>query len=285
MLSMLCRPPVRGVFFCCSAPKRYLSTTLERTSGKIRAIIIGAPGCGKGTISNWIVRDFKMEHVSSGDLLRAHINNGTPLGKEAKFFIDKGNLVPDATMVGLMSSSLKEKGDVNWYAAAAQTTSGREVLIVTFSTLFFRLLDGFPRTLEQAAQLQAETPVNVVIHVDVPFQTIVDRVKDRLVHPGSGRIYNTLFSPPKVEGKDDVTGEPLIQREDDKPGNVGPSTRTLSHPSLCLIPHPICMHFENRRNRTSTRTHDFASNSLSDRTHHQEFHGIVKLNMRIFQTP
>jgi len=159
-------------------------------------MIVGAPGSGKGTISNWIVRDFKMQHVSSGDLLRAHIKDGTPLGKEAKSFIDKGDLVPDATMVGLISGELKAMSSVNW------------------------LLDGFPRTLAQAQALQSETPVNVVIHLDVPFQTIIDRVKDRLVHPGSGRIYNLVFSPPKVEGKDDVTGEPLIQREDDKPESV-----------------------------------------------------------------
>jgi len=82
------------------------------------------------------------------------------------------------------------------------------------------LLDGFPRTLGQAEALQRETPVNLVLHLDVPFQTIVDRVKDRWVHPQSGRIYNALFNPPKVEGKDDETGEPLIQREDDKPESV-----------------------------------------------------------------
>merc|ERR1712037_968140 len=163
---------------------------------RICAMIVGAPGSGKGTISNWIVRDFKMQHVSSGDLLRAHIKDGTPLGKEAKSFIDKGDLVPDATMVGLISGELKAMSSVNW------------------------LLDGFPRTLAQAQALQSETPVNVVIHLDVPFQTIIDRVKDRLVHPGSGRIYNLVFNPPKVEGKDDETGEPLIQREDDKPESV-----------------------------------------------------------------
>merc|ERR1712241_1028711 len=82
------------------------------------------------------------------------------------------------------------------------------------------LLDGFPRTLAQAQALQGETPVNVVIHLDVPFQTIIDRVKDRLVHPASGRIYNLVFNPPKVEGKDDETGEPLVQRDDDKPESV-----------------------------------------------------------------
>jgi len=171
-------------------------STLKSNGQPVCALIIGAPGSGKGTISNWIVRDFGLKHVSSGDLLRDHMNRATPLGLEAKKFIDKGDLVPDDTMVGLMSTSLKEFAGQPW------------------------LLDGFPRTHPQAASLHAQTPVNVVINLDVPFETIIDRIKDRWVHPGSGRIYNLVFSPPKVEGKDDHTGEDLIQREDDKPESV-----------------------------------------------------------------
>merc|ERR1712183_515522 len=136
------------------------------------------------------------KHVSSGDILRQHIKEGTDLGREAKNFIDKGALVPDEVMVNLISSELKKLEAEPW------------------------LLDGFPRTQPQAAALQSETPVNVVINLDVPFETIIDRIKDRWVHPGSGRIYNLVFSPPKVEGKDDHTGEDLIQREDDKPESV-----------------------------------------------------------------
>ena len=113
----------------------------------------GAPGSGKGTISNWIVRDFGLQHISSGDLLRQHINDGTALGKEAKGFIDRGALVPDETMVNLISSELKKLGKESW------------------------LLDGFPRTATQAKALQGETPINVVINLDVPFETIIDRVK------------------------------------------------------------------------------------------------------------
>jgi adenylate kinase family enzyme len=118
-------------------------------------IIIGAPGSGKGTISNWIVRDFGLKHVSSGDLLRQHINDNTPLGREAKQFIDKGALVPDQTMVNLIASELKQLAAEPW------------------------LLDGFPRTQAQAKALQDETPVNVVINLDVPFETIIDRVKGK----------------------------------------------------------------------------------------------------------
>ena len=144
---------------------------------KTSALIIGAPGSGKGTISNWIVRDFGLTHVSSGDLLRAHLRDGTPLGLEAKSYIAAGNLVPDSVMVGLVSGELKKLGSKPW------------------------LLDGFPRTQPQAEALQAETPVNVVVNLCVPFDTIIDRIKDRWIHPGSGRVYNLVFNPPKVSCK------------------------------------------------------------------------------------
>lgn len=163
---------------------------------KTCALIIGAPGSGKGTISNWVVRDFGLTHVSSGDILRANLRDGTPLGLEAKSHMAKGDLVPDTVMVGLMTNELKKLDKAPW------------------------LLDGFPRTQPQAEALQIETPVNVVINLDVPFETIIDRIKDRWVHPGSGRVYNLIFNPPKVSGKDDETGEDLIQREDDKPESV-----------------------------------------------------------------
>merc|ERR1711902_362838 len=160
------------------------------------ALIIGAPGSGKGTISNWIVRAFGLTHVSSGDLLRANLRDGTPLGLEAKAFMAKGDLVPDSVMVGLVAGELKKLEAEPW------------------------LLDGFPRTQAQAKALQEETPVNVVINLDVPFETIVDRIKDRWIHPASGRVYNLVFNPPKVAGKDDETGEDLVQREDDKAESV-----------------------------------------------------------------
>jgi len=163
---------------------------------KTCALIIGAPGSGKGTISNWIVRDFGLTHVSSGDLLRANLRDGTPLGLEAKQHMDKGDLVPDNVMVGLVAGELKKLEKEPW------------------------LLDGFPRTQPQAEALQKETPVNVVVNLDVPFETIIDRIKDRWIHPGSGRVYNLIFNPPKVAGLDDETGEPLVQRDDDKPESV-----------------------------------------------------------------
>merc|ERR1712183_964604 len=185
-----------GMMSCTKSLLKACQTRSLATGGKTSTLIIGAPGSGKGTISNWIVRDFGLVHVSSGDLLRAHLRDGTPLGLEAKSYIAAGDLVPDKVMVGLVSSELKNLGSEPW------------------------LLDGFPRTKAQAEALQKQTPVNVVINLDVPFDTIIERVKDRWLHPGSGRIYNLVFNPPKVAGKDDKTGEDLIQREDDKPESV-----------------------------------------------------------------
>jgi len=169
-----------------------LSTRVKKSC----AIIIGAPGSGKGTISSWIVRDFKLAHVSSGDLLRAQMREGTSLGLAAKSYIDKGDLVPDQVIVGLIAAELQKLGETPW------------------------LLDGFPRTRSQAEALQNSAPADVVVNLDVPFETIIDRIKDRWIHPGSGRVYNLIFNPPKVPGKDDVTGEELIQRDDDKPESV-----------------------------------------------------------------
>ena len=135
--------------FSLTIATRFLSSTPANSS--LNTLIIGAPGSGKGTISNWIVRDFKLEHVSSGDLLRAEMNAQSAIGKEAKAYIDKGDLVPDKVIVQLISNQLKAieaKGE-NW------------------------LLDGFPRTLPQAESLQRVAPIDVVLFLDIPFQTIV----------------------------------------------------------------------------------------------------------------
>jgi nucleoside-triphosphate--adenylate kinase len=161
-----------------------------------KAVILGAPGSGKGTISERIVRDFGLAHLASGDLLRSHVSKQTALGKEAKKYIENGQLVPDVLMVDLISEELKKLQGRNW------------------------LLDGFPRTASQAKTLHGREPVDVVISLDVPAEVIVDRIKGRLSHPASGRIYHTEFNPPKKPGVDDVTGEPLVQRADDNPETV-----------------------------------------------------------------
>ncbi|KAJ8306343.1 hypothetical protein KUTeg_016888 [Tegillarca granosa] len=234
----------------------------------LRAIIMGPPGSGKGTISTRIIKDFKMRHLSSGDLLRSHIVNETSLGLKAKEYIDKGKFVPDETMTDLILNELGQlPKDQSW------------------------LLDGFPRTLPQAEALYKSQPVDVVVDLNVPFKVIIERIEGRWTHAPSGRIYHNIFHRPKIEpvkiktekddqatsndtetpppplpnleldtendtpvnaaiikseqsrevpdhspekrrkkssafselfgeGKDDITGEDLIQREDDKPETV-----------------------------------------------------------------
>ena len=168
---------------------------VKMVSKIFRGIIMGAPGSGKGTISSRIVRDFKLRYLSVGDLLREHISKGTEVGAEAQQYIKSGKLVPDLVVNKLVINELTQK----------------------YSNHSF-LMDGYPRTLEQAHQLwsnEAFQP-NSAINLIVPDDEIIERIKHRWIHLESGRVYHTLYSPPKVEGKDDLTGEPLIQREDDK---------------------------------------------------------------------
>lgn len=168
-----------------------LSTCLSKAAA-FRAVILGAPASGKGTVSSRIVEQFNVKHISSGDKLRLHVNTGTELGKKVKKYLDGGSFVPDETMISLIGKEIETVGDCNW------------------------LLDGFPRTLTQAEMLQRIQPVNLVLNLDVPTSVILDRVKNRWIHLPSGRVYNLGFNDPKVPGKDDVTGEQLIQRQDDK---------------------------------------------------------------------
>jgi len=157
-------------------------------------LILGPPGGGKGTISKRLVRDFGFHHVSTGDLLRAEVRAGSELGKAAKAHMDSGTLVPDDLIVDMLMEELK------------RAKSNRV------------LLDGFPRTVAQADVLhQKGLPVSAAMNLAVPFDEIVKRTSGRWIHPASGRTYSYDFNPPKVPGKDDVTGEDLVQRDDDKP--------------------------------------------------------------------
>uniref|UniRef100_A0A1B6DIL6 GTP:AMP phosphotransferase, mitochondrial n=1 Tax=Clastoptera arizonana TaxID=38151 RepID=A0A1B6DIL6_9HEMI len=162
----------------------------------LRALILGAPGSGKGTISARIVRKFDMKHISSGDILRNNILNKTPLGVAAKKFVDIGQLVPDDIMIDVISNELNKNSNENW------------------------LLDGFPRTRLQAEELYKRAPVDVVINLVVPFEIIIERIKHRWIHLPSGRVYNLQFNAPKTPGIDDKTGEKLVQRKDDRPEAV-----------------------------------------------------------------
>lgn len=161
-----------------------------------KMVILGSPGSGKGTISSRIVRDFGLKHMSSGDILRSQVLKKTDVGQEAEKYMKAGKLVPDETMVKLISSELSALKTSTW------------------------LLDGFPRTRPQAEALDQHEKLDLVLSLEVPDEVIIERIKGRWTHLPSGRIYHTEFNPPKVPGKDDVTGEPLVQREDDKAESV-----------------------------------------------------------------
>lgn len=174
-------------------------STQEGESNEKFMLIVGKPGGGKGTISNKILKDFPLfEHISTGDLLRQHVRNETDIGKEAKTYMDKGGLVPDDVMIRLVMEDSEKALE-----------SGKSLL-----------LDGFPRTMEQAKALDEKIDVEIVVDLNIPTETIVERIADRWIHPASGRVYNYSYNPPKVHGKDDETGEDLVQREDDKPETV-----------------------------------------------------------------
>lgn len=167
----------------------------------IRLLLLGAPGSGKGTQTSRLLNQFpSIRAISSGDVLRTQIAAGTPVGKEASTYIKNGQLVPDSTMVGLITSQLSQKGWLN--------------------QLSTWLLDGFPRTVNQAKSLRgvlskSKANLNLVVELDVDQRIILDRIEARWVHVPSGRVYNLDYNPPKVPFKDDVTGEPLLKREDD----------------------------------------------------------------------
>ena len=159
----------------------------------MRLILLGAPGAGKGTQANFIKEKFNIPQISTGDMLRAAIKAGTELGLAAKKVMDAGGLVSDDIMIGLVKDRLKEKDTENGY-----------------------LFDGFPRTIAQAdAMKEAGIDVDYVLEFDVPDELIVERMSGRRSHPASGRVYHTKFNPPKVDNVDDITGEPLVQRDDD----------------------------------------------------------------------
>ena len=164
----------------------------------MRLILLGPPGAGKGTQAGFITARFGIPQVSTGDMLRAAIKAGTPLGQAAREVIDRGQLVPDEVVIELVHRRLE----------APDCRSGY-------------LFDGFPRTIAQAeAMRSAGVPIDCVLEIDVPDEEIIARMGGRRVHLASGRTYHDKFNPPKVAGRDDVTGEPLVQREDDREATV-----------------------------------------------------------------
>ena len=164
----------------------------------MKLILLGAPGAGKGTQAKFISEKFGIPQISTGDMLRAQVKAGTPLGHEAKKHMDAGGLVPDEVIIGMVKDRLTQADCQNGY-----------------------LFDGFPRTIPQAeAMKEAGVAIEFVLEIDVPDSDIVERMAGRRVHLSSGRTYHVKFNPPKVAGKDDETGEDLIQRDDDKEETV-----------------------------------------------------------------
>ena len=164
----------------------------------MKLILLGGPGAGKGTQAAFITEKYGIPQISTGDMLRAAVKAGSPMGLEAKKVMDAGGLVSDDIILGLISERLKQPDCAKGF-----------------------LLDGFPRTLPQAEALRAQgVDLDFVLEIDVDDDEIIRRMSGRRVHLGSGRTYHVVFNPPKVDGKDDATGEPLIQRDDDKEETV-----------------------------------------------------------------
>lgn len=164
----------------------------------MRIILLGGPGAGKGTQANYLKEKFSIPQISTGDMLRAAVKAGTPLGVEAKKIMDAGGLVSDTIILGLVKERIAQDDCANGF-----------------------LLDGFPRTIAQADALKTQgVTIDSVVEIDVDDAEIIKRMSGRRVHPDSGRSYHIVFNPPQVEGKDDETGEALIQREDDKEETV-----------------------------------------------------------------
>ena len=164
----------------------------------MKLILLGAPGAGKGTQAAFICQKFGIPQISTGDMLRAAVKAGTPLGLQAKAVMEAGGLVSDDLIINLVKERIAQPDCAQGF-----------------------LFDGFPRTIPQAeAMKSAGVNLDHVLEINVPFEAIIERISGRRSHPASGRIYHVTFNPPKVEGLDDITGEPLIQRDDDKEETV-----------------------------------------------------------------
>jgi len=164
----------------------------------MRLILLGAPGAGKGTQATFICQKYSIPQISTGDMLRAAVKAGTPLGVQAKKVMDAGGLVSDDLIINLVKERITQADCAKGF-----------------------LFDGFPRTIPQAdAMKSAGVKLDYVLEIDVPFEAIIERMSGRRSHAASGRTYHVKYNPPKTSGVDDVTGEPLIQREDDKEETV-----------------------------------------------------------------
>lgn len=179
----------------------------------MKLILLGAPGAGKGTQAKFICQKFNIPQISTGDMLRAAVKAGTPLGMQAKAVMDSGALVSDDIIIGLVKERIAQPDCAKGF-----------------------LFDGFPRTIPQADAMKAAgVKLDYVLEIDVPFDAIIERMSGRRFHPGSGRTYHVSFNPPKIENQDDITGEPLIQRDDDKVDTVKKRLQVYSDQTRPLV--------------------------------------------------
>ena len=179
----------------------------------MRLILLGAPGAGKGTQAAFICQKYGIPQISTGDMLRAAVKAGTPLGLQAKSVMESGGLVSDELIINLVKERIAQPDCASGF-----------------------LFDGFPRTIPQAdAMKDAGVKLDYVLEIDVPFDAIIERMSGRRSHPASGRIYHVKFNPPRVEGQDDVTGEPLVQRDDDKEETVRKRLEVYSQQTRPLV--------------------------------------------------
>jgi adenylate kinase len=179
----------------------------------MRLILLGAPGAGKGTQATFICQKYTIPQISTGDMLRAAVKAGTPLGLQAKAVMESGGLVSDDLIINLVKERIAQADCVNGF-----------------------LFDGFPRTIPQADAMKAAgVKLDYVLEIDVPFEAIIERMSGRRSHPASGRTYHITFNPPKVAGVDDVTGEPLVQRADDQEETVQKRLQVYSDQTRPLV--------------------------------------------------
>ncbi|KMT64893.1 adenylate kinase [Catenovulum maritimum] len=194
----------------------------------MRIILLGAPGAGKGTQAQFLMQQYGIPQISTGDMLRAAIKAGTEMGLAAKKVIDAGQLVSDEIIIGLVKERIAQDDCKSGF-----------------------LLDGFPRTIPQAdAMLESKIDIDFVLEFDVADEVIVERMSGRRVHPGSGRVYHMVYNPPKVEGKDDETGEDLMIRPDDEPETVK-KRLDIYHEQT----EPLVAYYQDLAGKSSTQYH------------------------------
>ncbi|KAF2013148.1 adenylate kinase-like protein [Aaosphaeria arxii CBS 175.79] len=225
-----------------------------------RLILVGAPGAGKGTQTERMLKRFpQLASISSGDLLRKNVRERTPLGIQAESRMKAGNLVPDTMILRLILNEFTTRGwltdntvrPYSVYSSSLDMGGVDETVDSIVIPSKYReakynytdhpsasfILDGFPRTAQQAVQIDELIPINLVVNIDTPADIIIDRICNRWVHAPSGRVYNTTFNAPKVAGKDDVTGEALTRREDDDPEVWKARLRNFKETSEPLLEH------------------------------------------------